>query len=359
MTPLVPATRSTAARMGRRSSSSSPCHRAISSLLLLGVVVAVAALSALATPAAAAAASTSATAARFPRTTLASPECAGYAAYFPYAQTSRRCPIRDMCVTRTHCCASPSVTDLSTCLDITSFQCDVAAVCANYTSSSSSSSSSLAAAPWYPQTHDFGASLTCCRDVPSTTQAPARPPLDGWSAAADSRSSGDGEELTPAATCAAETATACPVVMQFAPLIRAFCNSAIPATYSDAFLNANAAHLCCEYAAGPGGNRTAAGVGKAACGASLLDLPPTGLYHCAFDLRGSSKVCCNGRIDDDGSGAPAQSNSDDAPRVFTYVSAECLFDPDQQGNGAESPAASRRSLLTVVVMATVAVYACL
>ncbi|KAI5691960.1 hypothetical protein MNV84_02042 [Leishmania braziliensis] len=282
--------------------------------------------------------------------------CSAYADYFPYMITTTDCPVRDLCITRKRCCKNRNETNLDKCLDITSFSCDTAAMCANY--SEGTSRSSFSTNLWYPETQDGGASLMCCQAGTTTTEAPAVPPLDSSSLEEVSQDT----DLPPASMCDDTTSTACTVMSMFAPIVRAFCQNPNLSMYTDAYINENVPRMCCLYTAAPlnGNSNESVTAGKVACGSNLLDLPLTGEYHCMLDLRGATKVCCNGRIEDhlsssDGTGSAASSGQS---RVFTYISHECLFNPDTNGNSAPSPAMSVTQRLTVAVLSVMAAYLC-
>ncbi|CAG9571403.1 hypothetical protein LMJF_15_0570 [Leishmania major strain Friedlin] len=287
------------------------------------------------------------------------PECSAYADQFPYMQTTIDCIVKSLCVTRKHCCKNVHETDLSRCLDITAFSCDTAAVCANHTAASPSSSSSTS--PWFPETQDGGASLTCCHAAAATTEAPAVPPLDDGSSGEVSHNSG----LQPELTCDDTTSIACMVMPMLSPTIRAFCQNDLLNMYTDAYLYDNVPRMCCQHlATGPLNSSSAepSNTGKVACGLKLLDLPRTGEYHCSLDMRNTASICCNGRIEYD-----VNSSSRDAASaalsgenlVFTYISSKCLFRPETNGNSVSSPAMSVAWLLTVAALSVMAMHLCM
>ncbi|KAG5504576.1 hypothetical protein JIQ42_06412 [Leishmania sp. Namibia] len=285
-----------------------------------------------------------------------SPECVAYADHFPHVQTATDCPLKGLCLLRKRCCRRMAETDPRKCLDITAFSCDTASVCANRSSTASDRSTSTST--WRPETQDGGASLVCCQATTSTTEAPAVPPLHGR----DLKEVFDNTDSLPGTTCDDATSTACTVVTMFAPITRAFCQNPILDMYNDAYLNENAPRMCCQYAAGPLDSSGAAhpNAGKAACGSNLLDLPRTGEYHCSLAVRGTSAVCCNGRIEsspsssaDNGSAAPS-----DQRRAFTYINSECLFIHESPGNSASPLAMLMARLLTVAILSVMAAHLC-
>lgn len=278
------------------------------------------------------------------------PACQAYAGSFPYAQTVTDCIVKNMCFTRTYCCADVTTTDMNACLDITAYACNVTAVCADHTS--------VAGEPaWYARTLNGGASVMCCQDVPpTTTPVPVRPPIGYVDSSSANAAASNQTDPLPSMTCDETTLTACPVVMLFAPIIRAFCNNSIPNTYSDAYLNANAVRTCCQYASGPiaGSGTSSPSVGKVACGGGILDLPKLGEYHCDLDVRATTKMCCNGQIEHDSS-ARSSSGSSASSSVYTYISNECLYDGDS-GDHAAAPTLTMAQCLAVVLMLAATVY---
>ncbi|KAG5482861.1 hypothetical protein LSCM1_06893 [Leishmania martiniquensis] len=275
----------------------------------------------------------------------ASSECSAHADNFPYLQTAIDCPLHGLCFQRKRCCRRADVTGPSTCLDVTAFSCDTASACADTSSC-------------HPETQDGGASLVCCQEAASTTEAPAVTPLDG----AGLREPMHRTASLLVARCDAETSTACTVVTMFAPIIRAFCQNPILNWYTDAYLNENAPRMCCQYAAGPLDSTGAKlpNVGKVACGLDVLDLPRTGEYHCSLDVRAATNICCNGRIED-GPSSSHGNRSAAAPgekRAFTYISSECLFHLESNGSISSSLAASVAQLLTVALLSLMAMYLC-
>ncbi|CAJ1987483.1 hypothetical protein conserved [Leishmania donovani] len=290
--------------------------------------------------------------------TRAFPGCSAYADHFPYMQTTIDCIVKDLCVTRKHCCKNAHETDLGRCLDVTAFSCDTAAVCANYTAASSSSSSSTS--PWFPETQDGGASLMCCHAAATTTEAPAVPPLDDGSSEEVNHDSG----LQPELTCDDTTSIACMVVPMLPPTIRAFCQNDLLNMYTDAYLYDNVPRMCCQHlAAGPlnGSSAESPKTGKVACGLKLLDLPRTGEYHCSLDMRSTTNICCNGRIEYDASssGDAASAALSGEKLVFTYISSKCLFHLEPNGNSVSSPAMSVARLLTVAALSVMAMHLCM
>ncbi|CBZ25073.1 hypothetical protein, unknown function [Leishmania mexicana MHOM/GT/2001/U1103] len=305
-----------------------------------------------------AAAHVSAAHAPYQITTRAFSECSAYADHFPHMQRTTDCVVRNLCVTRRHCCKNMHETDLGKCLDITSFSCDTAAVCATYAAASSSSSSSTS--PWFPETQDGGASLTCCHAAATTTEAPAVPPLDGWSSEEVSHNSG----LRPESMCDDTTSTACMVTPMLLPAIRAFCQNDLLNMYTDTYLYDSVPRMCCQhFAAGPLDSSSAepSTTRKVACGLKLLDLPRTGEYHCSLDMRSAANICCNARIERE----PSSSNDAGSTAlsgeqlVFTYISSKCLLHPDSNGNSVSSPAMFVARLLTVAALSVLAVHLCM
>lgn len=277
--------------------------------------------------------------------------CAAYATYFPYAQTTTECIMTNMCYTRTYCCAAAGQTDLSLCLDITSFTCNLTSACEAHASDSS----------WYPFTLNSGMSVSCCQDGYTTTPAPAVPNFDVSASSNPTDSSHAG--LLPARTCDDDNAQGCAVSSGFPSLIRGFCQSAIPASYTDAYLVQSASNMCCEYAAAPAGTTEYnALVGKAKCGMSLLDLPRVGEFHCAMVGRAAT-ICCNGRITGASTTASAASSSASSSTAatssavsstlgsnYTYISNRCLYVP-KTGDAAVHESMSLGMLLVVAVIA--------
>lgn len=271
-------------------------------------------------------------------TAVSDADCAPYATYFPHAQSTKECIMANMCYSRTFCCASAGETDLSLCLDITTFTCNLTSVCEAHASDAS----------WYPFTMNSGLSVSCCQDGYTTTPAPSVPNFDVSESTNPTDSSK--EFPLPSRTCDDEHAEGCAVASGFPSLIRAFCQDAIPPSYTDSYLVQSASNMCCEYAAAPPGTTEYnALVGKAKCGMGLLDLPRLGEYHCALVGRAAT-ICCNGRIASTGSSS--ESSSASVPTLgdnYTYISNTCLYVPKQ------GDAAVHETLSTVVLAMVAAV----
>ncbi|GET87244.1 hypothetical protein, unknown function [Leishmania tarentolae] len=285
------------------------------------------------------------------------PECSAYADYFPHFRTTTHCIVKDLCVTSKHCCKDIHERDLSQCLDITAFSCNISAVCTADAAAASSRSPSTRR--WFPETQDGGASLLCCRAEVTTTEAPAVPPLDSWSSEAVSHHSG----VLPEFMCDDTTAAACTVLSRLPPIIRGFCQNDLLNMYTDAYLYDNIPRICCQYVPdGPLGNDTSgsANAGKEACGLKLLDLPRRGEYHCSLDMRSTARICCNGRIEYDTSkrNDSGSATSPSESLVFKYISSKCLFDPGHNGNSVSSPVMSMAQLRIVPLLLVMVVLLC-
>lgn len=270
-----------------------------------------------------------------------SADCVAYAPYFPYAQTSTACIMENMCYKRTFCCAAAAETDHSLCLDITAFTCDLAAACANHSGD----------AGWYPFTLDGGLSVTCCKDGYTTTPAPAVPNFDP-SGSVGSGDSANTEPL-PARTCDENAEIGCVVSNGFPSLVRAFCQNAIPPSYTDAYLMQSASNMCCQYAAAPSGTTAHnATVGTVVCGMALLDLPHVGEYHCSLSGRAKT-ICCNGVITSSHSTSSMSDASTSLGDTYAYLNDTCLFLQHHDDAALHGYDVATLVALVAVVVATV------
>jgi hypothetical protein len=259
-------------------------------------------------------------------------DCSSYAPHFPYPQSSSDCIMANMCYTRNFCCPSTNAADVSLCLDITTFKCNLTAACESHAGDAS----------WYPFTTDSGLSVACCHDGYTTTQAPAVPSFD-VSASTNLQESSNVGPL-PARTC--DDAQGCAVSNWFPTLIRAFCKEAIPSSYTDLYLVQSASNMCCKYAAAPSGspNYTSV-VGTAKCGLELLNLPRIGEFHCSMQGRAAT-ICCNGRITHTASSGSGSTTSSTLGNNYTYLGNTCLY-VQKHGDGVVFGGLSTVALVVV------------
>ncbi|KPI88386.1 hypothetical protein ABL78_2505 [Leptomonas seymouri] len=244
--------------------------------------------------------------------------------------------MKNMCYTRILCCSTADTTELNQCIDSTTFTCNLTAVCASHAEDES----------WYPYTINNGLSVSCCQDGYTTTPAPAVPDF-GFSDESD-------EDYVlrqgplPQRTCDDSTSEGCVATNHFPSLVRAFCQDAIPPSYTNDYILQSAPHICCKYATAPASTKAYdSAVGTVKCGMDLLDLPRIGEFHCSMVGRAET-ICCNGVIS---STVAEDSTATDSALGdnYTYTGNTCLFVPDI-GDSAKYSDLSSVALVTVAAV---------
>lgn len=263
-------------------------------------------------------------------TSGSSAACSAYNSSFSYQKTSYKCRFENFCYEAVLCCPEANTTDMNHCIDATHYSCAESDVCP--------ASSTTAV---YPRTFTGGATVTCCMDAKAASSS--------VEAAAEARLT---SERYPHSiyTCNESSHEACLINFQPAPLVRALCNNSLPTLFTDDYINSNANGICCDrYESDAPSVKTHSG-----CGSDVLDLPETGLFHCAIQARGTT-ACCNGEIYDRGATASSsttnQVESDADNRYYNYTGSQCLYSGPSPIDGI---AAAERSIAHVAVTAAVA-----